>query len=129
MLLASKTYPWTISIKNFLWLLQIYCNVFYYLCIVMVLNMTIGGLGISYYRLLYVKASNWVKYKLGENNLLLLILFCWFFSTFIFTIIFGSGQGSRANINMCLGYYKELVKKKMNFSILIPLIVFKIKKH
>jgi hypothetical protein len=95
----------------------------------MVLNMTIGGLGISYYRLLYVKASNWVKYKLGENNLLLLILFCWFFSTFIFTIIFGSGQGSRANINMCLGYYKELVKKKMNFSILIPLIVFKIKKH
>jgi hypothetical protein len=77
----------------------------------MVTNMTIGGLGISYYRVLYVKASNWVKYKFGEKHLLLLILFCGFFSTFIFTIIFGSGQGSRANLNMCLGYYEVLVNK------------------
>jgi hypothetical protein len=36
----------------------------------MVTNMTIGGLGISYYRVLYVKASNWVKYSIGEKQLL-----------------------------------------------------------
>jgi hypothetical protein len=76
----------------------------------MVTNMTIGGLGISYYRVLYVKASNWVKYSIGEKQLLVIISSLGFLSIIFFTVIFTSGESSRANINMCLGYYDVRVK-------------------
>ena len=34
-----------------------------------------GGFGLSLFRILYIKRSNWVKYKVGENNLMKFILF------------------------------------------------------
>jgi hypothetical protein len=76
----------------------------------MITNMTIGGLGISYYIILYVKASNWVKYSIGEKQLLMLIAFSGFFLNIFFTVIFSSGQGSRATIDICLGYCDLQVK-------------------
>jgi hypothetical protein len=77
----------------------------------MVTNMTMGGLGISYYRVLYVKAPNWLKYSIGEKRLLVIIFLIELFLITFFTAIFGSGQGSRAVIDICLGYYDMQVKK------------------
>jgi hypothetical protein len=77
----------------------------------MVINMTIGGLGIAYYRVLYIKASNWVKYVIGEMRLLFLISSAGFLATLLFTVSFSSGQGSRAVLDICLGYYNVQVKK------------------
>ena len=34
-----------------------------------------GGFGLSLFRILYIKRSNWVKYKIGEDNLMKFILF------------------------------------------------------
>jgi hypothetical protein len=79
--------------------------------IFMIINMTVGGLGIAYYRLLYIKASNWVRFTIGENNLLFFIGFVGLISTTFFSFAFGSGQGTRANMNVCMGRYEALVSR------------------
>jgi hypothetical protein len=72
--------------------------------------MTMGGLGIAYYRLLYVKASNWVKYSIGDKQLLAAIGLGGLILSSFFTFVFSSGKGNRANLNLCKGQYVIQVK-------------------
>ena len=70
----------------------------------MIINLTTGSLGLAYYRLLYVKIPHWVKFTIGERNLLCVISLTGFASSILTTFLFGQGQAkSRAGLNMCLG--------------------------
>ena len=71
----------------------------------MIINLTTGSLGITLYRLFYVKAPNFVKYKIGETQLLILIASVGLTASTVLTIIFGFGQAkTRAALNICLDH-------------------------
>jgi len=64
-----------------------------------------GSHGMACFRLLYVKAPNFVKFKIGEQNLLVIVGFSGVLMTSIMTMLFGSGHSrTRAAINICLGH-------------------------
>jgi len=69
----------------------------------MIINMSVSRLGMALVRLLYVKAPNWFKYKIGEKKVLILVgLGCFLISSFL-TFTFGQGEArSRAAFNLCL---------------------------
>ena len=62
-----------------------------------------GGLGTAFYRLAYVKASTWVKYKIGEKVLLSIVCSVTLGISTLTVIFSGIGPGQRANLNICLG--------------------------
>ncbi len=71
----------------------------------MIIHLTIGSLGIAYFRLLYVKMPKFVKFKVGEQNLLVIVGFSGILMTLLLTVLFGSGHSrTRAAINICLGH-------------------------
>jgi hypothetical protein len=70
----------------------------------MIIHLTIGSLGIAFFRLLYVKMPKFVKFKVGEQNLLVIVGFSGILMTLLLTVLFGSGHSrTRAAINICLG--------------------------
>jgi hypothetical protein len=72
----------------------------------MIINLTTGSLGMAFFRLLYVKAPNYVKYTLGENKLLLMIATVGLTVSTVLTIVFGFGKAkTRAALNICLDHY------------------------
>ncbi len=71
----------------------------------MIINLTTGSLGMAFFRLLYVKAPNYVKYNIGENQLLLLIATVGLAASTVLTIVFGFGKAkTRAALNICLDH-------------------------
>jgi hypothetical protein len=71
----------------------------------MIINLTTGSLGMAIYRLLYVKAPNFVKYKIGEGKLLILIATAGLSASTFLTMIFASGKArTRAALNICLDH-------------------------
>ncbi len=70
----------------------------------MVMYLSFGSLGITFFRLLYVKVPNFVKYDVGEKNLLFLIGFGGLITAILWTIGFGIGNlNSRPALNICIG--------------------------
>ena len=64
--------------------------------------LTIGSLGMSIYRLLYIKRENFVKYKIGEKRLLMIVLITGFTLTAILVFMFTyEDSADRAGVNMC----------------------------
>jgi hypothetical protein len=71
----------------------------------MIIHLTIGSHGMACFRLLYVKAPNFVKFKIGEQNLLVLVGLSGVLMTSVITILYGSGNSrTRAAINICQGH-------------------------
>ena len=84
---------------------QIYCWTFFYLLSFCVINLSVSGLAMAFVRLLYVKAPNWIKFTLGERNLIYWISCIEMMSTLSLTILFGSEEAkSRAPISMCMSH-------------------------
>ena len=82
-----------------------YCWSFFYSSSFMIIHLTIGSHGMACFRLLYVKAPNFVKFKIGEQNLLVIVGFSGVLLTSVITILYGSGNSrTRAAINICRGY-------------------------
>ena len=82
----------------------------------------VGGLGIACYRLLYLFASDWVKYKIGSDILLYLTLSLSFTipTGLILGFATGNGPASRkqAGWNLCIGKSEELRNVLHEYSIL-----------
>jgi hypothetical protein len=78
----------------------------------MIINLTVGSLGMAYFRLMFVKFPNWVKFTIGERNLLYVISSTGLTISTAGTIWLGYGQvRSRAGLNMCLGKsYSSVVR-------------------
>ena len=58
------------------------------------------------YRLLYVKAPNYVKYKIGETQLLVMITTGGLTTSAVLTFLYGSGNArTRAALNMCFDHF------------------------
>ena len=71
----------------------------------MIINLTTGSLGMAFYRLFYVKAPNFVKYRIGETQLLILIATVGLTASTVLTIVFGFGKAkTRAALNICLDH-------------------------
>ena len=71
----------------------------------MIINLTSGSLGMVLYRLLYVKAPNYVRYKIGETQLLVMIATGGLTTSSVLTILYGSGNArTRAALNMCFDH-------------------------
>ncbi len=80
-----------------------YCNTFFYLTSYMIINVSVSRLGMALLRLLYVKASNWFKYKVGEKKVLISVGVSCFLISSLLTFIFGQGEArSRVAVNVCV---------------------------
>ena len=67
-------------------------------------HLTIGGLGIAIYRMLYIKRESWVKYVIGEKLLLLIVLVGTnLFGAFLLVLFKLETSSDRFNLNMCRG--------------------------
>jgi len=76
--------------------------------------LTFGSLGITIYRLLYVKTPNVVKYSIGERKLLLLVAFAELFISALFAIGQGMGKSNaRAIYNICIGHIEVHIAQKV----------------
>ena len=66
--------------------------------------LSVGSLGISVYRLLYIKQELFVKYIIGENVLLILVLSFSLVLTGVATEFYMAQEtGEKTGINMCTG--------------------------
>jgi hypothetical protein len=82
---------------------HVYCKAFFHLTTYMIINMSVSRLGMALVWLLYVKAPNWLKYKVGEKKVLILVGLVCFFISSLLTFTFGQGEArTRAALNLCL---------------------------
>ena len=67
-------------------------------------HLTVGGLGIAVYRMLYIKKEYWVRYVIGEKRLLLFVMVTThLFGIFLLTLFKLETSSDRFNLNMCRG--------------------------
>ena len=80
--------------------------------------MTIGGLGIAVYRVLYIKHENWVKYVIGEKLLLFIVWFLSITICLVLAILYNLEMHShRFSVNMCLGISETHAKILIDYAL------------
>ena len=78
----------------------------------------VGGFGIAVYRLLYIRFELWVKYCIGEQILLWLLLFLSVTLTGLFTFLYMIEEnGLRVGVNMCTGLSLEQTQVLIDYNI------------
>ena len=81
-----------------------WCHITQYVGVYGVAYLSVGSLGISIYRVLYMRHELWVKDAIGERALLMIICFMGLTISGLFTIIFHiESSSNRFQMNMCNG--------------------------
>lgn len=80
------------------------CHVMMSIAVFGLVYLNTGSLGISVYRVLYIKHESLVKYIIGENVLLMIVLSFSLFLTALATQLYmAEDTGQKTGINMCTG--------------------------
>lgn len=81
-----------------------WCHITQYIGVYGITYLSVGSLGISIYRVLYIRNELWVKNTIGERPLLTIICFLGIAISGLITMTFNmEGSSSRFQINMCNG--------------------------
>ena len=85
-----------------------YCWSFFFVHMLSVVYLGLGGLGIAILRLIYIKQGTWLKYVFGEVKLLLFTGAGIAVTTVILMYIYGSANKSKRSMyNYCMGHNQE----------------------
>ena len=85
-----------------------YCWTFYHSLTLTMTYQGVEGIGMSIFRMLYIKKGTWVKYTFGELKLLLLIgLFNGLITSLLFYCYSIENIASRSMYNICMGHSQE----------------------
>ena len=102
---------------------EVWCNIPWYGGCFGIVYRNIGSLGMAIYRLLLIKCNYWVKEKVGQRNLLVIVLGMSLIVSILITVGFGIGNGeaSRKQVtwNFCIGRAQEFREVKHNYSLLL----------
>ena len=80
------------------------CHIMMSIAVFGLVYLNAGSLGISIYRVLYIKHESLVKYIIGENVLLMIVLSFSLFLTALATQLYMAEEtGQKTGINMCTG--------------------------
>ena len=100
-----------------------WCNIPWYAGVFGMSYRTMGSLGISIFRLLHIKCSDWIKFRFGQVKTLCMILTMSITTSIGLSFAFGMGNGpasrKQATWNWCIGRNEEFRETEHNYNLLI----------